>query len=314
MSTRYRVVHRTTYEYSAPVTSGHTIAHLLPRSTPTQSVELATVTTDPPADHVHEFSDEFANRALYLSVEHPHSRLCIEATSECTVADANDVSRSWNLAPGDDSARESAEWESVGWESAGWETGPAVLHASTQAESLLARRCCLDSALVARSDELRAYGATSFTPGRPAADAYIDLIARINNDFVFDPTSTDISTPIMEVFAQRRGVCQDFAHLAIGCLRSLGLPARYVSGYIETAPPPGMDRLEGADASHAWCSLYLPGWGWLDADPTNDQVPPRRHVTAAWGRDYADVAPVHGVVFGPPATQLMMVSVDMRAL
>jgi transglutaminase-like putative cysteine protease len=298
MTTLYRVVHRTTYEYSSPVTTGHTIAHLTPRATPTQTVELASVVTDPPADHVNEFDDEFGNPTVYLAVEHPHDRLTIEAVSETAVS-AGAARTPPGTAP---------------WEDAAGLLQSSLDNEALDNEALLARRCRLDSVLVQCSDELRSYGAASFAPGRAIAEAYVDLIARIHRDFTFDPTSTDISTPVADVLAHRRGVCQDFAHLAIGCLRSLDLPARYVSGYVETAPPAGMDRLEGADASHAWCSLYIPGWGWLDADPTNDQVPPRRHVTVAWGRDYADVAPVHGVVFGPPATQYMTVSVDVRAL
>ncbi len=136
----------------------------------------------------------------------------------------------------------------------------------------------------------------------------------IFREFLFDPSFSDVSTPLTEVIRARRGVCQDFAHLALAGLRSVGLPARYVSGYLETEPPPGYAKLTGADASHAWCSVALPGvvGGWLDLDPTNDQVPPRHHVTVAWGRDYADVAPVRGVVLGPPAGQELEVAVDVE--
>ena len=141
-----------------------------------------------------------------------------------------------------------------------------------------------------------------------------DLTTRIFTDFTFDPAFSDVSTPLAEVLDHRRGVCQDFAHLAIGCLRSVGLPARYVSGYIETEAPPGQPKLVGADASHAWCATYVPGWGWLDLDPTNDQVAPARHITVAWGRDYRDVAPLRGVVVGPAAPQELAVAVDVSRL
>ena len=140
------------------------------------------------------------------------------------------------------------------------------------------------------------------------------LSAQLHRELSFDPGFTDVSTPIEQVLAARRGVCQDFAHLAIGCLRSLGLAARYVSGYLETRPPPGQPKLVGADASHAWCAVYSPGAGWLAFDPTNDQVPPHDHVTVAWGRDYADVAPVRGVVFGPATVQELAVAVDVERL
>ena len=158
------------------------------------------------------------------------------------------------------------------------------------------------------------YAAPSFPPGRPVVEAVTDLTTRIFTDFTFDPAFSDVSTPLAEVLDHRRGVCQDFAHLAIGCLRSVGLPARYVSGYIETEAPPGQPKLVGADASHAWCATYVPGWGWLDLDPTNDQVAPARHVTVAWGRDYRDVAPLRGVVVGPAAPQELAVAVDVSRL
>jgi transglutaminase-like putative cysteine protease len=133
----------------------------------------------------------------------------------------------------------------------------------------------------------------------------------IHESFEYDATSTDVSTPLSAVLTGRRGVCQDFAHLAAGCLRTLGLAARYVSGYMETEPPPGRPRLVGADASHAWCSVWVPQQGWIDFDPTNDRMPTNRHVTLAWGRDYGDVAPVRGVVIGPAVDQTLTVEVDV---
>jgi transglutaminase-like putative cysteine protease len=157
------------------------------------------------------------------------------------------------------------------------------------------------------------YAAPSFGAQRDVIDALRDLSRRIFTDFIFDPEFSDVATPVSEVLEHRRGVCQDFAHLYIGCARSVGLAARYVSGYLETDPPPGRPKLQGADASHAWCSVFLPGFGWIDVDPTNDQLPPRRHITIGWGRDYADIAPLRGVLIGPPASQDIEVAVDVIA-
>ncbi len=162
--------------------------------------------------------------------------------------------------------------------------------------------------------ELSAIARVSFTPGRGVVEAAHDLCNRIFTGFTYDPTSTEISTPLADVLASKRGVCQDFAHLATGCLRSIGLAARYVSGYIETKPPPGRERVVGADASHAWCSIWTPSAGWIDFDPTNDHFPTRRHVTVAWGRDYADVTPVRGVVIGPSTAQTLDVAVDVALI
>ncbi len=150
----------------------------------------------------------------------------------------------------------------------------------------------------------------SFTPGRPLLEAALDLTGRIFHEFKYDPTATSVSTPTMEVFEKRRGVCQDFAHLEIGCLRSLGLAARYVSGYLLTDPRPGQPRLVGADASHAWLSVFCPGHGWVDLDPTNNVIPALRHVTVAWGRDYGDVCPIKGVFLGG-GSHWMTVAVDV---
>jgi transglutaminase-like putative cysteine protease len=148
------------------------------------------------------------------------------------------------------------------------------------------------------SEELAAYARAAFTPGRPLLGAVIELTRRIHEEFTFDPKATTIATPLADVFRSRRGVCQDFARLEIACLRSLGLPARYVSGYLETVPPAGRSRLLGADASHAWLAVYCPGEEWIHVDPTNNLLPSRRHVTVAWGRDYHDVSPIHGVILG----------------
>ena len=291
--TRYRVRHVTTYRYGAPVTSGLTLAHLLPRTTSDQQVLSASVLSDPVADHGSTYLDGFGNLATFLGVEQPHDAMVVTADSEVDVT--TPPREPDGLGP---------PWDEVG----GW------LLTDTTSDGLLARTCTLASPLVDSGPDLATYATPSFPPGRPVIEGVRDLSTRIFHDFVFDPSFSDVATPVLDVLQARRGVCQDFAHLAVGCLRSLGLPARYVSGYIETTPPPGEPKLAGTDASHAWCSVYVPGSGWLDVDPTNDQVPPRNHVTVAWGRDYGDVAPVQGVVFGPATTQQLTVAVDVVAL
>jgi transglutaminase-like putative cysteine protease len=195
-----------------------------------------------------------------------------------------------------------------------WEDMAPLLMADRSPDGLLARQCSLASPLVSVDDDIIAYARPSFPPGRPLHEGAVDLAHRIFTDFTFDPGFTDVTTPLADVVVSRRGVCQDFAHLAIGCLRALRLPARYVSGYIETSPPPGERKLTGSDASHAWLGVYVPGYGWFDLDPTNDQAPPQRHVTVAWGRDYGDVAPLRGVVFGPVVDQELSVAVDVTRL
>jgi transglutaminase-like putative cysteine protease len=169
------------------------------------------------------------------------------------------------------------------------------------------------SALIAPDAELMAYARAAFPAGAPLLDAVLELTRRIHEDFTFDPEATTVATPLAEVFKSRRGVCQDFARLEIACLRSLGLPARYVSGYLETLPPPGRARLVGADASHAWVAVYCPEVGWLHVDPTNNVMPSQRHVSIAWGRDYSDVSPIRGVILGG-GKHTLRVNVDVVRL
>jgi transglutaminase-like putative cysteine protease len=172
----------------------------------------------------------------------------------------------------------------------------------------------LESEFIEFSDEVRNYTSTSFTPGRPILQAVDDLMHRIYKEFDYVPGFSTIATPLDDVLRHRKGVCQDFAHLAIACLRMQGLAARYVSGYLETIPPKGKERLVGADASHAWFSVYVPHQGWIDFDPTNAQIPAEQHITAAWGRDYADVAPLKGVIFGGGKKHQLDVAVDVERI
>jgi transglutaminase-like putative cysteine protease len=179
------------------------------------------------------------------------------------------------------------------WEKVREATARDVLDPDSQAGEFL-----FESPHVTTSPAFADYAAESFTTGRPLLEALLHFTARIFHDFRFDKRATTVATPVEEVFRKRRGVCQDFAHFGIACLRSIGLPARYVSGYLETLPPPGRPRLIGADASHAWFAVWCPGFGWIDADPTNNVLPADRHITLAWGRDFSDVSPLRGVVIG----------------
>jgi transglutaminase-like putative cysteine protease len=291
---RYRVSHRTIYEYGMPMSDGYTVAYLLPRPTRLQEVTSAEVSVTPVPDERSERIDVFGNRVLQIGVHHAHDALELLAESEVLVAPAEAPQ------PGEP------------WEVAAWR-----VRELRGADALAVRPFAGSSQYVplgALAPALRAIAEEAFTPHRPVVDGARDLCHVIHETFEYDPTFTDVSSPLSAVMEGRRGVCQDFAHLATGCLRSLGLAARYVSGYIETDPPAGSERLGGADASHAWCSLWVPQQGWIDFDPTNDHLPTHRHVTLAWGRDYGDVAPVRGVVIGPAVDQSLSVEVEVERL
>jgi transglutaminase-like putative cysteine protease len=288
-STRFAVNHRTFYRYTRDMTVAYNRAHLLPRTTDHQHVLHHLLVIDPPPDDRWDTTDIDGNLVTYFSLERPHQHLEVSASSEIELEDKREIP---------DAAHE--PWEAV------------VLAMDASAGPELAFR--FDSPLVRRSVELAAYAAESFEPGRPLLEAITDLTSRIFTELTYLPGSTTVSTPAEEVLHRRQGVCQDFAHLAGGCLRSLGLVARYVSGYLETSPPDGEPALVGAAASHAWCSVRLADGCWLDFDPTNDLVQPAQHLTVAWGRDYGDVAPVSGVVFGNGGSSTLEVAVDVVRL
>lgn len=287
----YRVVHRTEYRYGATMVDGYSVACLVARPTPSQEVSSSVVSAFPEPDEYDERDDVFGNRIVQFGLHRPHDGLTIEAVSDVRV---------WaqELPRGD------IAWERVRAGIAGLR-GPAALDVAPFAAP--SRFVAVDL----NRPGLVELASASFQPGRSIVEATSSLCREIFESFVFDSTFTEVSTPLHTVLAERRGVCQDFAHLAVACLRSLGLGARYVSGYIETDPPPGEPRTVGADASHAWCSVWVPDHGWLDFDPTNGVIAPDRHVTIGWGRDYADVAPVRGVVVGPSSAQSLTVSVDV---
>jgi transglutaminase-like putative cysteine protease len=287
----YRIVHKTTYKYQRQVSFGNHAVYLSPRSEARQrcrSYELRV--TPAPATHS-ERNDYFGNRVGLFTIQEPHEELAIEACSMVAI----DGEAAW--------PQHSPAWDEVA-RSLPREITPA---------SLEAFQFVFESPRIKPDSEFAAYAAASFPPGRPLAEALLDFTARIHREFRFDSKATNVRTPPKEVLRERKGVCQDFAHLQIACLRSLNLAARYVSGYLRTYPPPGRPRLAGADASHAWVSVYCPEAGWLDLDPTNNVVPSQSHVTLAWGRDYGDVSPVRGVILGGRDHKLE-VAVDMEPI
>jgi len=273
----YRVEHKTIFEYSEPVSICQNEARLRPRNFEKQQCAMSTLEISPKPSDIRQREDFFGNRVTYFAIEQPHTVLSVASTSEVNIsALANDAME--NATP--------------------WDEVVQRLRADLQEDILEARQYTLNSPMVMRTRELQSYAERSFAEGRPVVEAVYDLMERIHRDFTYDPHFTTLATPLSDVLKHRRGVCQDFAHLAIGCLRTQGLAAKYISGYIETLPPPGQEKLIGADASHAWFSVYVPDTGWLDFDPTNNQMPMDQHITLAWGRDYSDVTPLKGVIFG----------------
>lgn len=288
MTVTYRLVHRTTYTYDAPVTASYGRAHLLPRDTGTQRRISARLTVSPAAVEIREHTDYFANTSTYYRVDQPHDVLDVTARSEIAV----------DRPTPDPDALHATSWERVR------DSVPAVDEE---------RGFLLASPLVAPAAAAD-YAAAIFRPRRALGAALHELLARIAQDFEYKSGATTVRTTLPEVLATRSGVCQDFAHLVIGCLRSVGLAARYVSGYLETEPAPGQEKLRGADASHAWASVLVPGLGWVDLDPTNDQFVDDRYVVAAWGRDYTDVPPLKGVIFTDAKLSTLRVSVDLARI
>ncbi len=294
----YRIRHITHYEYDKPVTLCYNRAYLLPRDTDYQTCLSSSIQVLPVPVQGQQRLDYFNNKAYYFSLEQPHQELQIDVTTEIRVHDEKYArERDLNL-------------------DFGTTCGQALiqLQQSKALDVLEAREFILDSPMVKTAAALREYARASFNRDRPLLSAVRELTHRIFTEFTYDPQSTNISTPLAEVLSNKRGVCQDFAHLAIGCLRSFGFPARYVSGYLETLPPPGQEKLVGSDASHAWFAVYSPGEGWFEFDPTNNNMPAENHITTAWGRDYGDVSPLKGVFFDGGKSQKLKVSVDVSRL
>jgi transglutaminase-like putative cysteine protease len=289
---KYKIAHRTTFKYKHPVSVGKHVACLKPRSLPNQQLAKSKLHIEPTPATMTERVDYFGNVLCFFTVQEPHRELVVEAKSNVRVDDEN---------------------VSLANDSLSWEEAARLIPRDQSVEGLKAYQFVFESPRIKLRPEFAAYALESFTPGRSMREGLLDLTARIHRDFRFDSKVTNVRTTTEEVFRKRQGVCQDFAHLQIACLRSINLSARYVSGYLRTHPPPGKPRLVGADASHAWLSAYCPGTGWLDLDPTNNLVPSNGHVTLAWGRDYGDVSPLYGVIQGGGAHTLA-VAVDMEAV
>jgi transglutaminase-like putative cysteine protease len=288
------VTHETRYEYAPPVETAQHLAHLKPLATDSQRLVSHKLAIDPPPAQRSELPDLYGNTRAFFALEATHDRLVV--TAESVVETFTPV-----LSPA--IARE-LPWEAV----------RERFRFRKDATFDAASEFVFPSPYVPRHDDFTAYARASFEPGRPTFDVAMDLTERMYRDFDYDADSTEINTPAVEALAQRKGVCQDFAHIMIACFRTMGLPARYVSGYLLTQPPPGQPRLVGADASHAWVSVYLPGesdgdgnadgdgpesaGGWADFDPTNGRQPGEDYVTLAIGRDYSDVSPMRGVLHG----------------
>ncbi len=287
----YRIVHRTTYKYRSPVSFGDHVACLTPRNLSHHRCIRNQLRVTPHAV-CNVRSDYFGNQLSFFTIQEPHSRLVVEAHSEV------EMDPQERACPA-----HSPPWEEVA-QSLRYDRSDACLDAY---------QFVFESSRIRPSPEFASYAALSFTAGRPFAEALVDLTARIYNEFKFDAKVTSVRTSPEEVLKTRRGVCQDFAHLQIACLRALHLPARYVSGYLRTYPPPGRPRLIGADVSHAWLSAYCPGFGWLDVDPTNNVVPSGNHVTLGWGRDYSDVSPLRGLILGG-RDHTLKVAVDVEPI
>ncbi len=273
----YLIHHSTHYTYDDSVSVAHNLAHLLPRESSRHEWHESDLAIFPAPAVRADREDYYGNRITFFAIQSPHRELEVIAQGKVTI-----LPSTLPLLGADQS------WESV----------RDSLIQPVDDDSLAAIQYKFESPFVFITPDLEEYARQSFLPGRPIVDAALDLMRRIHTDFRYDPRSTTITTTLPEVLLCRAGVCQDFAHLMVGCFRSMGLAARYVSGYLLTIPPPGQPKLVGADASHAWASLFIPGYGWLDLDPTNNTVPSDQHITLAWARDFGDVSPLRGVLLG----------------
>ena len=273
----YDVSHRTVYRYPTPVAQSQHIVHMSPRAIEHQRVKGHALLIEPAPTIRTEREDVYGNRVVLFDIEQEHKELIIHARSTIGVT----APRAIDLAA-------SMPWEAV---------AAAIADPKPGIDLEVARYACA-SKHTRSTAEIATYARGFFPAGRPVLQGAWDLIASIYDGFTFDATATDISTPVTQVLQQRRGVCQDFSHLALACLRTMRLSARYVSGYILTSPPPGAPRLAGADASHAWISVWSPGFGWIDFDPTNGLIPRDGHISIAYGRDYDDVSPISGILLG----------------
>ncbi|MGD8845759.1 MAG: transglutaminase family protein [Desulfobacteraceae bacterium] len=290
---KFCIRHETRYRYGESTGVSYNEVRLCPKASESQQLISKTIEVTPTASELRLRTDYFGNTVWYLAIHQPHKEMAVTVKSHVHI----------DPRPAPEDPDRCPAWEKV----------VEMTENPVDAQSAAAVEFALDSPLVRSAPELAAYARPCFSTGRPVILAVTDLMQRIHNDFEFKPGFTDTATPLSEVLKHRKGVCQDFAQLAIGSLRSLGLPARYVSGYIETLPPPGKEKLKGADVSHAWFSAYMPPFGWVDFDPTNNQIPYDQHIVVGHGRDFSDVTPIKGVIFSAGQHELH-VSVDVERI
>lgn len=312
---KFRVTHSTVFNYKHSVGLCQNEARLQPRNFWRQQCISCQINTLPEFTDYSERDDFFGNPVAYFAIQQAHSQLQVTAISDVNILQSSSARNLTNPVSWQEVQKQLQENIRPPQYQAQSQTQSQTQYQSLGAliETQDARPYVLDSPMITASPELAEYARESFLPSRPLIETVMDLTQRIYSDFTYDPTFTTIATPLFEVLEHRRGVCQDFAHLAIGCLRSYGLAARYISGYIETLPQPGHPRLVGADESHAWFAVYIPGTGWLEFDPTNNSIPSDQHITLGWGRDYSDVTPLKGIAFGGGNHELS-VSVDVMRL
>ncbi|NII29535.1 transglutaminase family protein [Pseudoflavitalea sp. X16] len=288
----YSVKHTTTYLYHETVPLCHNLAVLAPRDTASQTCRSFQLDISPVAEIIEEYQDFFGNKVFYFVVEQEHEKLSVITTSIIE-------RRSSGL-----------EQQAVSLQS--WESVKDMLRSST-GDFIREKQYAIPADMTVPSAAIKQYASPSFTPRRPLFEAVSDLMRRIYTDFTYTSGFTTVSTPLSVVMKERKGVCQDFAHLGIACLQSMGLAAKYISGYLETIPPPGKEKLAGADASHAWFSVYIPEMGWVDFDPTNNKIPDEQYIVIGWGRNYFDIVPLRGVIMSSDQHQLF-VSVDVKRI
>lgn len=292
-SRRYEVRHRTQYTYGDQVTASYGWAYLTPRDLPDQVCRSTRVEVSPTAELISDSVDFFGNRASYFEVHEPHQQLVVTATSVVEVG------------------RVEADLDRLdGWS---WEQARDLLRADPRLQREEAG-FLLASPRLPLTGQLAGFADSVLAPGRPLGQTLRRLVGTIYGDFAFNPAATTVTSTLEDLLTRRAGVCQDFAHLAVATLRRAGLPARYVSGYLETVPPEGKPKLQGVDASHAWVSVLVPELGWVDLDPTNNQVVDAAYVVTAWGRDYTDVPPLKGVIFTESGSSSLQVAVDVTRL
>ena len=288
---KYRISHITAYKCASRVSHCYNLAQMMPRTTLRQTCFNSKVEVSPKVSRESRREDFFGNNVFQFEIQNPHRELVITATSQ---VETRPQIVDTNLDLGSTCAEALLK-----------------MRQSKSEDVLLAREFQLDSAMIASSNELRDFAQDLFTPDRSLLSAVSALTERIFTDFTYSPLSTTIATPIADVMKNRKGVCQDFAHLQIGCLRAMGYAAKYVSGYLETLPPPGEEKMVGVDATHAWLSVFSPGEGWVEFDPTNNCLAGEQHIITSWGRDFNDVTPLKGVIFGGGRNPGMTVSVDV---